>query len=425
MFAILAVASVFCLGAVDYDVVVYGSTPAGIAAATAAGQLGMRVAIYEPLKMIGGMGAAGNLALHDGLCGTGLALKFCMLNAEYYNVTKPVAQAESFVSNASFYKMLSAAGVKKIALDCRLTSATAIGGKVDSISVFCESDPVTATVFIDASYDGEIMVAGGVEYTSGREAVSKYNESLAGARKPTGGTSVNALHDDGTIIKYVQNVSDLAPPGEADDALMAFQHRMCISGESDRLPWKKPDGYNRDDFLLFERYIDASGGKFHGFGWPPQNMHHFGYPGKKDKYTLCCGVSIAAADQPNLNKGWANATWERKQEIIADHTYFELGMFYFLSTDLKVPQSVRDEFNKYGICSDEFVEFGHIPPQLYIRESNRLVGDFVMTQNNLAKPVNPPDSIASAHWWLDMHMTGMYICTLNLYLYFVRLLCWS
>jgi ribulose 1,5-bisphosphate synthetase/thiazole synthase len=74
--------------ATDYDVVVYGSTPAGIAAATAAARLGMRVALYEPLPMIGGMGAAGNLALHDGGAGSGLALEFCMLNAAYYNVTK-------------------------------------------------------------------------------------------------------------------------------------------------------------------------------------------------------------------------------------------------------------------------------------------------------------------------------------------------
>merc|ERR1712166_167908 len=408
--AALAVAA----AAVDYDVVVYGSTPAGIAAATAAGHLGMSVAIYEPLKMIGGMGAAGNLALHDGgpmaqRNFSGLALKFTMLNAEHYGVTQPVAQPESFVANASFYKMLSAAQVTKVALDCRLSSAAAKAGKVQSISVLCEPNPISATVFIDASYDGEIMVAAGVEHISGREAMSTYNESLAGSRIPKpSNVVVDALHPDGSIIKYVQNVSELKAPGERDDALMAFQHRMCISGDEDRLPWKKPKGYDRDDFLLFERYINASGGKFNGFGWPPQNMHSFGYPRPKNKYTLCCGITIAASDQPNLNKGWSTASWDKKQQIIADHTYFELGMFYFLSSDPSVPVSVRDEINSYGICSDEFQEFDHIPPQLYIRESNRLVGDYVMTQNNIAKPPHLDDSITTAHWWLDMHMTGKY-----------------
>eukprot|EP00927_Polykrikos_kofoidii_P075055 TRINITY_DN71118_c0_g1_i1.p1 TRINITY_DN71118_c0_g1~~TRINITY_DN71118_c0_g1_i1.p1 ORF type:complete len:564 (+),score=80.86 TRINITY_DN71118_c0_g1_i1:79-1770(+) len=398
----------------DYDVVVYGSTPAGIAAATAAGYLGMRVAVFEPLPMIGGMGAAGNLALHDGYGQnplSGLALSFAVLNAQHYNVSKPVGQPESFVANASFFKMLHSAGVEKVALDCRLTAATAgAGGRVHSIQVLCERDPVTAAVFIDASYDGEIMVGvGTVDYTYGREAMSKYNETLAGARSPTqGNVEVDALWGNGVLIKYVQNISELAAPGESDEALMAFQHRLCISGDNDRLPWKKPAGYNRDDFVLFERYISANHGKFDGFGWPPQNLHNFGYPGPKKKYTLCCGVSIAASDQPNLNRGWATASWERKREIISDHTYFERGMFYFLANDPKVPQSVRDEFNRYGICADEFVEFDHIPPQLYIRESNRLVGDFVLTQNNIANPRTQHDSIATAHWWLDMHMTGKY-----------------
>jgi hypothetical protein len=414
----------------DYDVVVYGSSPAGIAAATAAGQLGMRVALYEPLQMLGGMGAAGNLALHDGNTKsggaqlTGLSLNFSLRNAAHYGVAQPVAQPESFVANASFYEMLEGAGVAKIALDCRLTAAAATAAAGDtadstsgvaSITVLCEPAPVTATVFIDASYDGEIMVAvGNVDYTAGREAAAQYNESLGGARVPTAAhPTFDALRSDGTLLKYVQNISELAAPGEADDALMAFQHRMCISGDADRLPWAAPAGYDREDFLLFERYIAASGGtpgqeRFTGFGWPPQNMHDHGYPGPKKKYTLCCGVTTAASDQPHLNAGWASATWDRKQQIIADHTYFELGMFYFLSHDAAVPQAIRDDFNAYGLCADEFAEFDHIPPQLYIRASNRLVGDYVMTQNTIASPPYQHDGIATSHWWLDQHMTGKY-----------------
>lgn len=406
----------------DYDVVVYGATPAGCAAATAAGRLGMRVAVFEPLPMIGGMGAAGNLALHDGATRTpltGLALDFAMYNARAYNVSHPVAQPESFVANASLHAMLHDAGVERVELDCRLTGATptiasaasSSSSSVASIDVRCQpGKPVTAAVFVDASYDGEIMVSvGNVDFTYGRESSATYNESLAGARTPTPDRfTIDALGPDGKIIKYVQNMSELASPGSADEALMAFQHRLCISGDDDRLPWTKPPGYNRDDFLLFERYIAAAGGKFLGFSWPPQRLKNYGYPGPKDKYTLCCGISIAASDQPNLNRGWATASWERKQEIIADYTYFERGMFYFLSSDPKVPASVREEFQRYGLCADEFVDFDHIPPQLYIRESNRLVGDFVLTQNNIAKPPTQPDSIATANWWLDMHMTGKY-----------------
>jgi hypothetical protein len=199
----------------------------------------------------------------------------------------------------------------------------------------------------------------------------------------------------------------MTPPGEADDALMAFQHRMCISGDADRVPWPQPPGYDPEDFLLIQRALEASGGSASFFTrMPPSALP--GYPGPKRKYCLCCGITVGASDQPNLNKGWANATWERKQEIIADHKYFELGTFYYLSNDPKVPASTRALFSDYGLCRDEFADFGYMPPQIYIRISNRLVSDLVLTQNNLANPQNKPSSIAVGDWSLDEHMTNKY-----------------
>jgi flavin-dependent dehydrogenase len=171
--------SLVAAASVDYDVdvLVYGSSPAGIAAATAAGHLGMSVALYEPLKMIGGMGAAGNLALNDGGLEaerTGLARNFSLMNGLHYGLPgTQVPHPESFVAEATFHKMLAVAKVATVKLGCRLTSAAADQSKVTSVTLECEPRPVTAKVFIDASYDGEIMVAlgGSVEYTAGREAI--------------------------------------------------------------------------------------------------------------------------------------------------------------------------------------------------------------------------------------------------------------
>lgn len=404
----------------QWDVVVYGSSPAGVAAATAAGRLGMRVALFEPLPMIGGMGAAGNLALNDGGTGaerTGLAKEFSLLNGAYYNVSYEVPHPESFVAEASFNTMLADANVT-VALDCRVLSATPVRdgsgvSRVGSAQVLCQKDPVTATVFIDASYDGDLMVAlGDVNYTAGREAKSTYNESLAGARVPSwsgvsGPRGIDALRPDGTLLKFVQNISELAPEGEADDALMAFQHRMCISGDEDRIPWYQPPGYNPEDFLLFSRALAASHNDSSFFtSMPPSTLP--GYPGPKKKYCLCCGITIAASDQPALNKGWASASWEQRQEIVAAHTYFELGAFYFLANDPSVPAAVRAKFSAYGLCSDEFTSNGYIPVQLYVRISNRLVGDYVVTQNTIAAPRNKPNSIGVGDWSFDEHMTGKY-----------------
>ena len=93
-----------------------------------------------------------------------------------------------------------------------------------------------------------------------------------------------------------------------------------------------------------------------------------------------------------LNSGWASASWERKQQIVADHTYFELGAFYYLANDPRVPKAVRATFSSYGLCRDEFVAYGHVPPQLYVRISNRLVGEVVVTQNSIASPRRKPSS---------------------------------
>jgi hypothetical protein len=182
---------------------------------------------------------------------------------------------------------------------------------------------------------------------------------------------------------------------------------MCISGDADRVPWPAPVGYNPDDFLLIQRALDANGGNANFFtNMPPSSLP--GYPGPKRKYCLCCGITVAASDQPTLNKGWANATWERKQEIIADHKYFELGTFYYLANDIHVPTATRDLYNRYGLCRDEFAAFGYMPPQIYVRISNRLVGDYVVTQNNIIAPRSKVDSIAVGDWYLDEHMTGKY-----------------
>ena len=176
------------------------------------------------------------------------------------------------------------------------------------------------------------------------------------------------------------NVSELAAPGEADDALMAFQHRLCVSGEADRVPWPKPDGYDADDFLLLQRTLDASGGTADAFTrLPPPTCP----ASRRTSRSTACAVGSASHHRPADAEqvGVTAADWEKKPDRAA-HTYFELGSFYYLAHDAKVPAATRAKVREYGLCRDEFAAFGHVPPQLYVRISNRLVGDFVLTQNN-------------------------------------------
>lgn len=269
------------------------------------------------------------------------------------------------------------------------------------------------SLIVGCGRSAPFVLPGGGRYTAGRESNTTYNESLAGARVPGwagvhGPQGIDALRPDGTLLKYVYNLSELAAPGTADDALMAFQHRMCISGDEDRVPWPKPEGYNPDDFLLMQRAIDATGNADSFTSMPPGAYH--GYPGPKKKYDLCCGITIAASDQPTINKGWANASWERRLQIVADHTYFELGTFYYIANDPKVPVAVRKQFQQYGLCRDEFVDNGYLPWQLYVRISNRMVGDFVLTQNNICQPRRKPNSIAVGDWYASLLRAEGHTC---------------
>jgi hypothetical protein len=122
---------------------------------------------------------------------------------------------------------------------------------------------------------------------------------------------------------------------------------MCISGEEDRVPWPKPSHYDPNDFQLLQRAIDADQGSANFFtNMPPSRLP--GIPNTIQKFCLCCGITVYSTDNPVLNRGWASANWETRQEIIENHTYFELGSFYYLSHDEHVPPAVRREFAKYG-----------------------------------------------------------------------------
>ena len=208
----------------------------------------------------------------------------------------------------------------------------------------------------------------------------------------------------------MNSLNDLATVGSADDSLMAFQHRLCITdNKTNQIKFStlKPTNYSRDDFQLLQHAINADQNSSNFFSkMPPSRLP--GVPLSIDKYCLCCGITIYSTDNPVLNKGWSNASFSRRNEIIQDHIYFELGSFYYLSTDYMVPLPVRAEFQKYGLCADEFEDFQHIPPQLYVRISNRLIGDYVLTQNNIANPRIKKNSIGVADWSFDQHMTNRF-----------------
>jgi hypothetical protein len=415
----------------SYDVVVYGATPAGISAAVAAAHAGRNhVALIEPLGMIGGMGAAGGLALHDQQMAnltmiTGLAKRWATYNSEYYNTSMLVNHPDMYVAEASFQRMIKEAKSIELFTSCRLTSATKMGPRVSAVGVLCnkkEQRIFAGKMFIDASYDGEIMVnAGGIDFTHGRESTAVYSESLAGVQRvgepleSFEGLNVSATWENRTLLKYVSR-GPVPKIGSGDDKLMAFQHRACITTDKSRsTPFPKPESYNADDFQLLLRQVYAvMGTKKYPEGPPLDYFTDLGNyspavaAAGRNKYILCCGTGPVDSDQPDINQGWALANHSLRQSIIKAHTYYLQGSLYFLGNDINVPEFTRKDVGRFGLCADEFVEFGNWPPQLYIRASVRLIGDVVMTQNNLIAPRSKNDSVSLACWELDQHTMSRY-----------------
>jgi hypothetical protein len=399
------------------DVIIYSANAAGIAAGIAAASSGNHsVYIFEPLTMIGGMAVAGGVGLMNnegGVYGQGLGGQWCALNGDAYNSSgKPNCFPEMHIGEASFWKMINATTNLSISLGCHLISVDHSSACVTSATFLC-NDGTTITAngkaFIDASYDGDLMILAGVSHTSGRESSIEYNESLAGvsvvdhSNEAFGNLDINPYWPDGSLLTGISS-EPLPPSGTGDDRLMAFSYFICAAemNSGKAISWPRPDGYNASDFELLRRviakYIELNKtfelqdfSEYQAYSTPPNIT----------KLLLCCGRAPINMDQPDLNRGWATATYEERLEMEAAHRYYLLGSLYFMANDSNVNNYTRYAISRWGMCSDEYVNNNNFPPQLYIRISNRMKGVEFLTQNNLWGPRN--NSIAVGRWDFDQH----------------------
>jgi len=272
-----------------------------------------------------------------------------------------------------------------------------------------------ASMWIDASYEGDLTRFSGASYTWGRESRDEYNESLAGVR-PYQSTSnflmnyhVKATFDNGTVIPFV-SAEQPGPVGSADRNLMGFSYRLCVAKSKEKqAPFSKPTNYNPDNFILFQRYLDSlvQSGKYPQ--GPPIEMivsisPYHGYP-PGDKFAMCGTQSSAVnPDAIGLNQNYVNGTFEDRLRIEQSTKDYIMGMFWYVLTSPLVPNNTRITLQKYGLCNDQWVENNYLPPQLYVREGLRLVNERVFTQNDIISGLCRNDTIALGSWFYDVHV---------------------
>jgi hypothetical protein len=384
-----------------YDVVVYGATAGGTMAAIAAAQEGARVALVDPGAHVGGMLSGGlgrtDMDRQEHVIG-GLARGFFERVGRHYG--REVAWTfEPGVAERTLRAWLDEAGVH-LYPGHRLSGVDAEGGLLRRVR--CGNGATfDAAVFVDASYEADLMKAAGVSYAIGREGRARYGESWSGRRELLPGNhqllaAVPALDAPGRLLPYVQPPESLGAIGEGDHRIQAYCFRLCLTRDpANRLEVPRPERLDPARFGLVYAYLRALGDR--------ATLGHFlgisEMPNRKTDVNAGGGVST------NLNGAsweYPEASPERRAEIWREHLDWAHGLVWLLGSDPAAPERVRAEMSEYGLARDEFVDTGHWPHQLYVREGRRMLGEHVLTQHDLEANRTKHDTIGMAGYNIDI-----------------------
>lgn len=267
-------------------------------------------------------------------------------------------------------------------------------------------------MFIDATYEGDLMAAAGVSYHVGRESSHEYGEKW-------NGNQVGILHHhhhfgvlDKKISPYMvpgDPESGLLPRistdppgkrGEGDKLVQAYCFRMCLTNVAEnRVPFPRPEKYDANQYALLTRIYEASSSR---------SLPYWSDPVPNAK-TDSNNYGPFGTDNIGFNYDYPEASYARRREIIDEHCNFQQGLMYFLANDDRVPNEVRVKVKDWGLAKDEFVDNGHWPHQLYIREARRMVGQYIMTENDLLKRRETPQSVGMGSYTMDSHNVRRYV----------------
>jgi hypothetical protein len=409
------------------DLAVYGGTPAGVATAIQAAEMGKKVLLFSFNNHVGGL-TSGGLTATD----VGKGSSIGGLAKEFY---KRIGRIRNFSPSAAeklYLKMLKAAGVEVLFRRCLISVE-----KKDSRILTATMDTgekVQAKVFVDATYEGDLFAAAGVSYYVGREPSSTYDESVGGqwqtlsyrdvyqfCRLPISPYVVPGDPKSGLLPEISSDPA--GKPGEGDFRVQAYNFRMYLSNRPGKIPFPKPSGYDSNRYALLGRFLNFDP----KLRW---TLHYTITPMTDGPVQMRNGDSNNAgsfsSDYIGGNHRWPDGTYEPvsfaklppprrglpvplselyqvREDIFQDHVNYQLGLVYFLANDPQVPQSLQERVNRFGLDPKEFVETGHWPHQLYVREGRRMLSDYVMTQANCESTRTVEDSIGLASYPMDSH----------------------
>jgi hypothetical protein len=423
-------------GTYKADVIVYGGTSAAVTAAVQVHRMGLSVIIVSPDKHLGGMSSSGLGFTDTGnkeVIG-GLAREFYQLIYQHYEkpeswnwqkrseygnrgqgnpaidgekrtmwIFEPHVAEEAF---EIFVKQNEIPVHRDEWLD-RDAGVIMKDGKIVSIRTL-SGKLYRAEVFIDATYEGDLMASSGVRYTVGREDNSLYGETWNGVQA---GVFHHGHYFKDKIDPYripgdptsglLPRISDERPGenGTGDQKLQAYCYRLCLTQyPANKVPITKPDGYDSTQYELLVRVAETR--------WNEFFAKYDAIPNHKTDVNNHGPFSY---DNIGMNWDYPEASYERRREILQEHTTYQKGLLYFMSTDRRLPQWVRDTMNKWGYSRDEFADNGYWPYNIYVREARRMIGRYIMTENDVLCKREVPESIGMGSYTMDSHNVQRYV----------------
>lgn len=420
----------------EADIIIYGGASAAITAAVQATKMDKSVIVVSPDQHLGGL-SSGGLDYTD----TGNKSVIGGLSREFYQrVYQHYQQAEAWkwqkqseygnqgqgtpaidgdlrtmwifephVAEKVFEDFVREYGIT-VYRDEWLDRENGVSLENGQITAFQTLSGKTfkGKIYIDATYEGDLMASAGVSYHVGREANSVYGEEWNGVQ-------TGVLHHGHWFAKDISpyvipgdpssgllpRVSDENPgeKGAGDKKIQAYCFRMCLSNHPEnQVPFTKPANYDPEQYALLARVYEA--------GWDETFQKFDPIPNRK---TDTNNHGPFSTDNIGMNYDYPEASYERRKEIIQEHESYQRGLMYFLANDESVPVAVRQEMSRWGLARDEFLDNDHWPHQIYVREARRMIGTFVMTENEVLSKKPVPQPVGMGSYTMDSHNVQRYI----------------